>query len=340
MRIKFALLIMLVFLLAGCGGDGGEATPAVAAAAESPAPGLTPFVTESTPLAVLVMPADTPRALYDEYQELIYDMARSNGMRFQVLNTLTMEDLQLAGESLKVVIVFPPAPDLASLAAAAPQAQFLAIGIPEVSAGGNLSTISSTAPLDQQSFVAGYTAAMLAEDYRVGILYINDDPDAVIARQGFLNGYSFYCGLCRQEFPPYYDYPYPQGIPPTEPESYYPAYAEALLAGYVEVVYLYPPVASADVIDRLATYDVIMIGAELPLSELGSHWVMSIQAQPLPAIQAALPELVAGRGGQAFPTPLRLGDINPDLLSEGRQRLVQQLIDDLAAGFVSTGVTP
>jgi hypothetical protein len=32
--------------------------------------------------------------------------------------------------------------------------------------------------------------------------------------------------------------------------------------------------------------------------------------------------------------------VNTDLLSEGKLRLVQQTLDDLQAGYISTGVNP
>ena len=62
------------------------------------------------PLAILVLPADMPQEEYDRYQTLVYDLAQANGMRFQVLNTLTPDDLALVGPALKIVISLPPDP--------------------------------------------------------------------------------------------------------------------------------------------------------------------------------------------------------------------------------------
>ena len=65
---------------------------------------------------------------------------------------------------------------------------------------------------------------------------------------------------------------------------------------------------------------------------------MGIQADAVHAIQTAWPELLAGRGGQSIPSPLGLADIDPAYLTPGKQRLVQQVLDDLQAGRIATGV--
>ena len=83
------------------------------------------------PLAILVLPADMAQQKKDSYQTLIYNLAQANGMRFQVLNVLTADDLALVGPSLKWSLLFP-GPGLAALTAAAPGVQFLAVGRPDL----------------------------------------------------------------------------------------------------------------------------------------------------------------------------------------------------------------
>jgi hypothetical protein len=123
------------------------------------------------PLAILVLPADMAQKDKDSYQTLVYGLTQANGMRFQVLNTLTAGDLALGGPALKVVIVLPPDPGLAALTAAAPGVQFLAIGIPDLPTASNLSSIGATGvPADQQAFLAGYIAGLVAPEWKVGIL--------------------------------------------------------------------------------------------------------------------------------------------------------------------------
>lgn len=338
MRFRLVFFLAIFFLLAGCGGQ-PETTP-TAPPTEAVVSAPSPTPAPATPLVILVIPSDLPREQYDAYQALVYDLAQANGLRFQVRNTLTADEVRLEGPALKVVVVFPPDPGLTELAAAAPQAQFLAVGIPDVTAGGNISTIGIEAPIDKQAFLAGYTAAMLTEDYRVGMITLRDDPQEAIAIQAFENGYRFYCGLCTQQYPPWYDYPIVIRIPQDERVDYYPAYGEALLDYLVEVTYVYPPVATPDMLDRMAIYNMLLISERMPFPALQPNWVMSIQARPADALADAFPALLTGQGGQAFVTPLALTDINPEILTEGKQRLVQQVLDDLQAGYISTGINP
>ena len=83
----------------------------------------------------------------------MYDLTQTSGMRFQVRNTLSTAELAEPG--LQVVVALPPDPGIAALAAAAPQVQFLAINIPEVAAGGNISVLGGNAQTDVAAFLAG-----------------------------------------------------------------------------------------------------------------------------------------------------------------------------------------
>ena len=92
--------------------------------------------------------APKARAGSSQYQKTVYDLAQANGMRYQLLNTLTIADITLAGPDLKIVVVFPPDPGLAALVTAAPSVQFLAVGIPGLATAPNLSTVGADgAPL-------------------------------------------------------------------------------------------------------------------------------------------------------------------------------------------------
>jgi hypothetical protein len=64
---------------------------------------------------------------------------------------------------------------------------------------------------------------------------------------------------------------------------------------------------------------------------------MTIQPDVLKAIQNAWPQLVSGQGGITVQSPLGLADIDPGLLSPGKQRLVEDTLNELQAGRISTG---
>jgi hypothetical protein len=68
------------------------------------------------------------------------------------------------------------------------------------------------------------------------------------------------------------------------------------------------------------------------------NWVLSFSSDPLAQVQAVLPNILAGQGGQNLPLPLEFTQVNPELLSPGKQALVEQVLVDLLAGYIDTGV--
>ena len=194
MRAKFIiLLLMIATLLSACGSGtaAGTSTPAPTSTS-TPPPAQSP--TAVVPLAILIIPANMDKATSDLYQKTVYDLTQQSGMHFQVLNTLTPKDLP---PGVKVVIALPPDPGITALAAAAPHTQFLAVDIPNIKAGGNLSVLAANDSVDVPAFLAGYTAAMITNDYQIGMMLPKDNPDAQKALTAFKNGMISYCGLCR-----------------------------------------------------------------------------------------------------------------------------------------------
>ncbi len=328
------LFVLLVVALSACGG--GEA-----AGTSTPVPTDTPLVpptltpTAATPLAILSLPADLDPETSNLYQTTVYDLTQTSGLRFQVRNTLSAADLAEPG--LKIVISLPPDPGIAALAAAAPQVQFLAINIPEVTAGGNISVLGSNSQTDVAAFLAGYTAALITDDYRIGMMMPKDNPDAVRALNAYATGMKFYCGACR----PFYFYPwtFPQfvEIPAEEDKTHYNAFADILILQHkVGTIYLHPDVVTPDLETYIGTTGVYMIGTKTP-EQRPAGWVMTIQPDVIKAIQNAWPDLVNGQGGITVQSPLGLSDIDATLLTPGKQRLVEQTLNDLQAGLISTG---
>jgi hypothetical protein len=339
-RLKLALLCLTVLLLSSCGSP-GKGTPTVTQPTQTaqPTPTATP---EAQPLTILILPADMPQDEYDRYQTQFYDLAQAAGMRFQVRNGLTAEGMAAEGTALKVVVALPPDPGLAELAAAAPQVQFLAISVPGVTAGGNLSTVGGGgAPIDQQAFLAGYIAALVAPEWKTGILYPKDDPDGEAAKTAFANGFVFFCGICRNPVfsQPSGIYPVTVPIPADAKAGEYPAYADVLWHNGVKAAAVFPPLASADLLVYMGQANLLVIGESMPEGMDTSKWVASIEPDLNSAIEKIFPDLAAGKGGQAVPTPLFLTEVNKTILTEGKLRLAQQVLDGLQDGTIGTGVT-
>lgn len=334
MQKRFVLFFaVLALILSACGATNEPATTSVPLPTDTAAP-LPPEQTATpvVPLAILVLPATLDAESSNLYQKTVYDLTQASGMRFQVRNSLTPADLE---PGLQMVIALAPDPGIAALAAAAPNVQFLAINIPEVTPGGNISVLGGSAQSDIAAFLAGYTAALITDDYRIGMLMPRDNADAIRAYNAYVHGMMFHCGTCRPIYSFAWSYPQYVDIAADEDVNNYHAYADILILQYkVRTIYLYPDVATEDLMNYIGTTGTLMIGTKTP-EQLPGGWVMTIQPDVVKAIQNAWPQLIAGQGGVTVQSPLGLSDIDPGLLSPGKQRVVEQMLQDLQAGLVA-----
>lgn len=336
MRLKQAILFILAFLmLSACGGN---ASPEIAAPtvvpSQTPPPPATAIPTSSTPLAILVLPTDMDQAASDLYQRTVYELAIASGFRFQVRNGISPQDL--ADPTLKAVIALPPDPGVANYAPTAPNVQFLAVNIPNLNAGGNISVLAPSNEVELPAFLAGYTLAMLLDEYHLGMLYPDGDSNALAALYAFSNGMRYYCGLCEGVYIDPVSYPAALAIPPNEDPGKFGSYANVLINDKdVDGLYIYPSIASDDLLSYVGTQGVYLVGVSRPEPRPGG-WVMTVTPDTIKAIQAAWPQLIAGQGGQSVQSPLGIADVDPGVLTEGKLRLVKETLDALTAGRIRT----
>src|SRR5262245_39943081 len=207
-RLRTAVFFIAISIaMSACGAGDELATTSTPIPTDTPIVPPTLTATPIIPLAVLVVPADLDPDTSNLYQTTVYDLAQASGFRFQVRNALTPADIE---PGLKVVIALPPDPGIASLAAAAPNVQFLAINIPDITAGGNISALGNNSQSDISAFLAGYTAALVTDDYRIGMMIPKDNADAIRSLNAFVNGMKYQCGTCPRLY--YYQWAFPQYI--------------------------------------------------------------------------------------------------------------------------------
>lgn len=332
------LSLILIVILVACGQSAPEATP-TPIPTDTPIPMPTFTDTPSTPLAILVLPADLDQAMYDLYQATVYDLAQEAGFRFQVRNTLSELDLEPA---LRVVIALPPdpGPGIAALAAAAPQTQFLAINIPGLAAGGNISVLANDVQTDIVAFMAGYIGAMIIDDYRIGMIYPDGNAEALSALDAYTNGKTYFCGICRPYYYLPYDFPQAIPIPATEPPENYGGYAVYLIQQReVDFIFAYPDIATPELLAYIGSSGAVQVGSA-PQGGIPLYWAASISSDTIGAIRAAWPNLITGQGGQAVQSPLTLTNVDPNLLSPGKQAQAEQVLADLLAGRISPHSVP
>jgi hypothetical protein len=333
-RVKhFFFTILIIVALSACKGSAAETPkPPTAIPTNTPPPTATMIPTPSTPLAILVLPADMDKAASDLYQKTVYDLTQQSGFRFQIRNVLAPADL--ADPTLKVVIILPPDPGVASLVSTAPGVQFLAVNIPDLTAGGNLSVLAGDSQVELPAFLAGYVAAMVSDEYHIGMIIPKDNADAQRAFNAFSNGMTYYCGLCRTFYLTEIGYPTYIEVPADEDPKRYGGYANVLINDRkVYALYIYPSLANADFLSYIGTQGVMMIGTSMPDPRPGG-WVMTVRPDTIKAIQSAWPNLIAGQGGINVQSPLGIADVDSTILTPGKLRLAQDTLNGLLAGRI------
>jgi hypothetical protein len=289
---------------------------------------------------ILLAPAGVDAALTSQMQTLLTDLAAQSGLHFQVRPSLSPDEMQ----DVKIVVALPPAEGLAELAAAYPDVQFVAYGIPGIQPGANLSAIGTQAQRpDQLGFTAGYTAAAITPDYRAGVLTAAGSPQSQAMRQGFINGVFYYCGLCRPVYPPFptTGYPITLELPAATTPADWQAATNMLLSWQVGTVFVDPAVADPGLLEQLAQGGIHLILAGPTPEAVAQNTVTSLEtASPIQLLQAAWPGLLDGTSYPVLQQDLAFVDVNYDLLSPGKQHLVETMLVDLLAGFIDTGVDP
>lgn len=344
------LVVLLVFslLLIACQGPAeetpppSERPPTEATLIGTPSEALPPTQTAQasstpgSPLVLLVAPETANSSLVAELQGTLEELAAAEDFRFQTVSSLSSAQLS---PGLRVVVALPPDPGLSELAAAEPGIQFLGVNIPGLETTANLSTIGPTgARPDQLGFLAGYTAAVITPEWRVGAITVSDTAEGAAVRDGFLNGVVFFCGLCQQIYPPYNEYPLYGELPGESGLEAWQSVADTLIAQAVETVYISPGAEQEELVVYLASAGVNIIGNNPPPAGAQNRWVASVGVDLAGPLRAAWPELTAGQAvGQVAVQP-EIFATNPELFSPGRQLAVEEILPDLQAGFIDTGV--
>lgn len=313
------------------------ATPVVSTT-QSIEPTAEPTATQQPNRVLLLASVEADQAQVSSLASLLGDLAGKSAMEF---DTHTDPVDKPFSQETHLVVVIPPDPGVANLAASNPSIQFLAIGIPDLQPSTNLSLIGGGANSpDQVGFLAGYLASVITPDWRIGVIRSVDSIDGKAAGNGFKNGVIFFCGLCRPAFPPFVQYPVIIDLPVGATDAEIQAAVNVLSVNAVKTVFLTPGIDAPLVINNLASLGIKFIGVDTPPDELRSFWIATIKSDPTEAIQQVWQQLIDGQDGLHADVPLTIVDVNPDLLSQGRQLWVERLLREIAGGHIDTGVDP
>lgn len=336
MIITFAAITVL----AGCASPGSPTTiPDQAAPTPSAMPSSTPpppTPTSLPPVGVILASQEADRRIVNEVKPIITSWMDENGYPLQRLETLTMQSFNEG--AYKYVVAVYPQPNVDVLAEAFPKTDFLAVGFSDLQPRQNLSVIpSGQAFYDQQGFIAGYIAAMITPDWRVAAVGVRDHEPAQQAREAFVLGVRYFCGLCRPEYPPYYEYPLFIELDQEASLEQWQSSANVLVNKNVETIYVVPGAGGEDLLRFLVGADVNVISeGRFYREEFREAWVASLEFDLLGTFRDYWPDFVAGDTGKVIQPPLIIEDVNQDLLSPGRLRNAESTLEQVEKGWIKT----
>lgn len=328
-------LLLAVLLLASC----APVTPTQPAVdtvativagtmtANTPVP--SPVPSETTPAVVAKVVLVGQPAATQALQAGLSKLAQKDGLALETREQISAGDLD---PSWKVVVLAAPPANLAEIVQAAPGTQFLAIGQTEARAG-NLSLITTNR--ENELFLAGYLAAVATSDWRFGALLPSDAAQGSALSDAFVNGGKYYCGRCVPLEAPVVFFPLVAALPAGSSPEQWKAGLDELQKKVLQVVYLAPEASQPEVMAYLAGLDLRMVGSQTPPREYNDRWVATVSSDPLESLRTLWPDLVAGKGGKILSARITVSDINEQLLSSGRQRLVNDVIDRLGKGLIN-----
>lgn len=320
-KSALAIPILLVLLLAACGSGAAEPTATLPPVA---LPSATP--TSPPPLALLLVPEGADAAVAAESAAILQAYAAEIGLAYEQHSSLIAAELPA---NLSLLLVLSPTPTLGELAAAAPQARVIALGFDPGLAAANLEVLTfGSGSSSQAAFIAGYGAALLTEEWRVGVLY---SAAEITLANAFVAGAEYFCGACDSLAPPYEDYPLAVQADPAN----WQASADQLLNLGVRTFYLTPAMEVPELEAYLASWGVAIIGASAPAEAAAGNWAFSVAADPLAALRSALPARLRGQEPGEVTSSLGLSNVNETLFSSARQAHIAEIIADLLAGFIA-----
>jgi hypothetical protein len=329
MRVYWILVSILVLnLLAGCGGtepaqlviptDTFESIQSV----DTPAP--TETAAEAPGVVILISPTEPDPVLSGAVSEL----ALARGLVYEQRVEINP---QLVPENLVMVVSEGEFVGLAEMVDLFPEVKFVIDG--EFGGGQrpNLYVLGVSGDLNlHQAFVAGYIAAVQSDEYRIGIISVNDAAGQDY-RDSFMNGVIYFCGTCVPIYPPFEVYPLFVEVTPGADRTSLESAAQTLIGKGVNMMLVAPQIQDADFYQYLAQVGIRIVGTDAPPAGNEGNWVASVliySGTPLEDILSALLD--------DLPVPTSSETISVDYTGVGEARLAHfyEILEKLNSGMI------
>jgi hypothetical protein len=337
-----AVILIIVFSASGCRGDengfnaaetqvitDGLEPTATRVLTETPLPTETP----KPSLMVLYTTANVGEQTAAAWQERLSSLAQAAGLSFESRSALSEDEI---GETWQFVVMPGYEDSLPSLAGSAPNTLFVVVTdaiLPDLPTN----VVQLVADPYAKAFAAGNTAIHTAADWRLGALLPGDsNNDSNLIQAAFINGVNYYCGKCGTAYTPLFDAPLITTLPTSSTtEAWIEAISELHRQYILRAVFVSEAASSDELFTFLAEINMIVVGEQKPAGIEGLRWAATIRQDSLAVFEAHWPELVSrSYDGSFIPVPIEVVDVDEDLLSIGRMRLIEETIDRVADGWV------
>lgn len=324
------LLPAAAALLFGCAGASGPATTAPATSSQPTDSPSTRVATTPTPpgtpvpgaveVEQLLLVSETEPPWQAQLSQLVHDRAGWQLRRLEPAPAAV--ELQRPAPRTVVVSV-GQGMDGALQQAAESGVPVVAVEVPGLEPGPWLSTVGETR-YDQAGFLAGVMAGLASRTLWVGAVGGTGGLQEAAYREGFGQGLLLECPRCRL----------------VELSA-----AEMSVGGFrgqgVDVVFVVPGPQAASAAKTLAAAGLPMVWVGEPPSG-GDQWAGRVTVDPSQAVLAALDQLLATGEGQAWVSSIEnraisYTDLDPALISPGRQRLLDEALQAVASGELDIG---
>lgn len=295
----------------------------------------TPAATEVAPTVILTLSPDADPVIAALTQTAVETLAAETGLQVMITDYLTTDAIH-AG----VRIVVGIGSDLSGFAAAQPEVQFVEVDRSGAVAGGNLSVIGDPIVDEQRrAFMGGYLTALVSSDYKVAGLIASDVATTTEEVNAYVIGARFFCGLCNPKYPPYNSFPQWNTLASGSAAGDYQTTAQSFLNLGVEVVYIGQSLAAPELTGYFSDLGMKVVAANVP-DVPRENWVATVVLDPAPSLMSIWSDLLSGVGGQMMAMSVRLEDTDAGLISEGRQRLFDEMLVELESGYALPEFTP
>jgi hypothetical protein len=239
-----------------------------------------------------------------------------------------------AFEPGRIAVIFLSAPpNLVEILSSNPQMQIVVVSGNDLQPGPNL-TILRVRP-ENLAFMAGYTAVLASPNWRVAGLLPFDGGDVNLMANAFASGGRYFCGRCGTTTPPFAPYPLTESASSNSSAVEWQSAVSNILPAGIEVLYFSKESQSAELIQSLASQNLLFIGSVSPGDGLGDRWVGTISLDIPGSLAKVLPEILNGNGGSVVNVGISLSDINEAYLSPGKQRLITETSEQLMLGWIN-----